>query len=262
MPTGPRRHDTRPRIHQVAADLRARIDASEFEPGSKLPSTRHLAEHYEISEQAIARVVALLKAEGVVTSRQGAGVFVTPPRTMIRVGSDRYARHLRTGGQAPFQAEVESLGLQWRQEILELAEVPAPAWVAEWFEIPTATPVFVRRRRTWIESTPTQLADSYYELETVAGTKLLEEHTGPGGGYARLEEKGFKLTRFREELGTAMPTPGEVKALLLRPGVPVVHLHRIAFSTRAGSAERPVEVFEAVLAGDSHTFAYEFPAPE
>jgi hypothetical protein len=67
------------------------------------------------------------------------------------------------------QAEVEERGLSWRQEILELATVAAPAWVAEWFGIETNEPVFVRRRRTWIEGSPTQLADSYYLLADVEG---------------------------------------------------------------------------------------------
>ncbi|MBC3844581.1 GntR family transcriptional regulator [Streptacidiphilus sp. 4-A2] len=254
--------DSRSPSRQIADDLRAQITAGVLAPGDQLPSERQLVETYGTAAQTARKAISLLKSDGLAEGERGRGVFVKRPKPMVRVGSDRYARHLRTGGQAPFQAEVESMGLEWRQEILELAEVPAPDWVAQWFEIPAGSRVFVRRRRTWIETMPTQLADSYYELDTVAGTRLLEEHTGPGGGYARLEEAGFKLTRFREELETAMPTPSEVKALQLRPGVPVVHLHRIAFSTKEGDAERPVEVFEAVMAGDSHKFAYEFPAPE
>ncbi len=249
--------DPRSPSRQIADDLRAAIEAKRIAAGEKLPSESELVEQYKTAPQTARKAIALLKNEGLVEGQRGRGVFVVQQPPMIRVGSDRYARHLRTAGKAPFQAEVELMGLKWRQEVIELAEVPAPVWVAEWFGIPEGTLVFVRRRRTWIEQTPTQLADSYYELETVAGTRIREEDTGPGGGYARLEERGFRLTRFREELETKMPTPTEVSALQLRAGVPVVHLHRIAFA-----GDRPVEVFQSIMAGDRHTFAYEFDAPE
>lgn len=175
----------------------------------------------------------------------------------FQVGSERCARWRRDEGKAPLQAEVESLGLKWGQEVLELGEVPAPEWVAAWFGIQPHIPVFVQRRRTWIEDAPTQLADSYYRLETVAGTAIREIDTGPGGGYARLEEKGYTLTRFREEIRLRMPSPDEARALWLGPGIPVAQLNRIAFT-----ADGPVEVFESVAAGDKHIFCYEFPAPD
>ncbi|QKW20526.1 hypothetical protein HUT16_16940 [Kitasatospora sp. NA04385] len=46
-----------------------------------------------------------------------------------------------------------------------LAEVQAPAWVAEWFSSETRGLVFVRRRRTRTESYPTQLAKFREETE-------------------------------------------------------------------------------------------------
>ena len=38
---------------------------------------------------------------------------------------------------------------------------------------------------------PNQLADSYYELSVASDTRLVEEDTRPGGGFAVLEEKGL-----------------------------------------------------------------------
>lgn len=249
--------DPRPPSQQIAADLRTAIQAGELLPGHQLPSERDLVDRYGVAPQTARQAVALLKAEGLVVGLTGRGVFVRKPPPLVRVGSDRYARWRRDKGKAPFQAEVEALGLKWRQEVLELAEVPAPGWVADWFGIEPDTPVFVRRRRTWIEDMPTQLADSYYQLETVRGTPIMELNTGPGGGYARLEEKGYRLTRFREEIRLRMPSPDEVGSLRLSPGIPVAHLHRIAFT-----ADGPVEVFEAIIAGDKHIFCYEFPATD
>ncbi|WP_282206309.1 GntR family transcriptional regulator [Kitasatospora fiedleri] len=249
--------DPRSPSRQIADSLRDRITGGELAPGAALPSEREIVAEFGIAPQTARQAVALLKAEGLVVGVRGKGVFVREKPPIIRVGSDRFARHHRDSGKAAFQAEVESAGLQWRQEMLELAEVQAPKWVAEWFGIEPGSLVFVRRRRTWIENYPTQLADSYFRLDDVEGTAIREENTGPGGSYKRLEEKGYRLTKFREEIEARMPTPEESAALRLVPGTPVAELHRIAFAE-----ETPVEVFKSVMAADRHVFAYEFPAPE
>lgn len=44
-----------------------------------------------------------------------------------------------------------------------------------------------------------------------------------------------------------MPAPAEVKTLRLAPGVPVIHLIRIAFDTE----ERAVEVCDTVMSADA-----------
>lgn len=242
---------------QIAADLRQEIRSGDLPEGARLPSTAQLMERYGVAYQTARQAVAALRAEGLVDSKTGSGVFVRHRPHTVRLGSQRYARSVREHGQAPFQAEAESAGLNWSQDILELAIVPAPAWVADWFEIETGADVFVRRRRTWLANDPTQLGDSYYLPEVVERTAITTEDSGPGGSYARLEEAGHRIERFREEIQARPPTPEEAEALNLHPGVPVVELHRIAYS-----ASGPIEVFRSVLSGDRHTFAYEFEAPE
>jgi GntR family transcriptional regulator len=242
---------------QIAADLRQEIRSGDLPEGARLPSTAQLMERYGVAYQTARQAVSALRAEGLVDSKPGNGVFVRHRPHTVRLGSQRYARSVRERGQAPFQAEAESAGLNWSQEILELAIVPAPAWVADWFEIEAGADVFVRRRRTWLANEPTQLGDSYYLPAVVEGTAITTENSGPGGSYARLEEAGHHIERFREEIQARPPTPEEAEALNLHPGVPVVELHRIAYS-----ATGPIEVFRSVLAGDRHTFAYEFEAPE
>jgi len=127
--------------------------------------------------------------------------------------------------------------------------------VAARFLIPQGEPVFVRRRRIWIDEVPMQLADSYFLPHMAVGTRIAQEDTGPGGVYSRLEEQGYQLTRFTEELSFRMPTPDEAHRLDMAHGVPVVDLVRVAYSH-----EQPVEVFVSVLAGDKHIFSYEISA--
>lgn len=239
--------DPRPPSRQMADELGESIRRGEFRPRSKLPSERELVHRYGTAPQTVRQAIAQLKAEGLVVGMPGRGTYVRESPTVVRVGSDKYARW--------FQAEIAA-GMEWHQEIRELAEVPSPEWVAHWFEIEPGTTVFVRRRRIWLEGMPTQLGDSFYLADVVRGTPVTQEDTGPGGCYARLEERGHHLTRFREEISLRMPTPQEARLLRLNKGVPVAELHRIACT-----ASGPLEVLSAVMAGDRHIFTYEFPAP-
>ncbi|MGH3517595.1 MAG: GntR family transcriptional regulator [Haloechinothrix sp.] len=250
--------DSRTPAEQIADHLRHAIRSGDLAPGDKLPSERQLATRYGVSTTTAARAIERLRDEGLVASKAGAGRFVRRQRKLVRVGSDRYARWRRAAGKAPFQAEMEEAGIKWRQEILELAEVPADELVAHWLSVETGTSVWVRRRRTWAEDEPTQLADSYYPLEVVKGTAIQQEDTGPGGGHARLEERGYRIARFREEIRIRMPSNEELVALQMSGGTPVAELHRITYT---GKGE-VVEFFRSVMAGDRHVFGYEFEAPE
>ncbi|MDQ1677811.1 MAG: hypothetical protein QOC93_2955 [Actinomycetota bacterium] len=76
-----RADDPRPPYLQVAEDLRASIDAGEFQPGEKLPSGRDLSRRYGVALMTMQRAIALLRDEGLVASYQGRGVFVRSPQT-------------------------------------------------------------------------------------------------------------------------------------------------------------------------------------
>lgn len=242
---------------QIANRLRAEIETGERAPGSKLPSEREISESFGVAPQTAREAIKLLKNEGLVVSQVGKGVFVRATPPLRRLGVERFSRARRAAGKAAQQSEAEALGLSFRQEILELTEVPAPDWVAEWFGLRPGEPVFMRKRREWVNEEPNQIAASYYRPEVVADTPITEVSTGPGGSYARLEERGHILTRFHEEIRAKMPAPDEARALRLPPGTPVVNVKRIAITD-----DGPIEVFESVMNGSSAVFIYEFDAPE
>lgn len=57
-------------------DMRSWILRGQYLRGSRLPTEAELASRYELSRSAVREVVAQLKAEGLVASRQGSGLFV------------------------------------------------------------------------------------------------------------------------------------------------------------------------------------------
>jgi DNA-binding GntR family transcriptional regulator len=68
--TGAARHE------HVADELRAAIGDGRFEPGARLPSERRLAEKFGVSRATIVSAFNLLRGEGLIESRRGAGSWV------------------------------------------------------------------------------------------------------------------------------------------------------------------------------------------
>jgi len=102
-------------VADMVDDLRRQIDSGDLSADEKIPSTRALMETYGLSDNAVYRGIALLKAEGYAYSRQGKGVFVRDRRALI-AGARRIQGITQVGER-----------IVWRHSI----RTDAPAWVAE-----------------------------------------------------------------------------------------------------------------------------------
>ncbi|MEV6952053.1 PLP-dependent aminotransferase family protein [Streptomyces sp. NPDC051183] len=73
-------------VTQLAESLRSELNR--YPVGGKLPSSRALVERYRVSPVTVSRALAQLASEGLVTTRPGAGVFRSPPRTSAHAPGD------------------------------------------------------------------------------------------------------------------------------------------------------------------------------
>ncbi len=65
---------------QVADAIKAQIEAGYYAPGDKLPTEPALIDKFGFSRTVVREAIAALRADGLVESRQGSGVFVIGPR--------------------------------------------------------------------------------------------------------------------------------------------------------------------------------------
>ena len=65
-----------PIYRQVIEQIERQIASGRLKPGTQLPPVRKLAEQLLINPNTVARVYRELEAGGVLTTRQGSGVFV------------------------------------------------------------------------------------------------------------------------------------------------------------------------------------------
>ncbi|MFD5572743.1 GntR family transcriptional regulator [Streptomyces cadmiisoli] len=78
---------------RIVQDVRSKIRSGRWTGGTKLPSTRELADEYGVAPGTVQRALTELRTAGLIYSHQGRGSFVT--ETASDITEDATARALR-----------------------------------------------------------------------------------------------------------------------------------------------------------------------
>jgi GntR family transcriptional repressor for pyruvate dehydrogenase complex len=107
---------------QVGEQLAAEIRQGRLLPGDKLPTEARLVEQFAVSRTVVREAVSRLKSLGLVESRQGSGVFVSPQQPFAPLNFE--ARHAASKDavvqmvevRRALEAEVAALAAERRSE--------------------------------------------------------------------------------------------------------------------------------------------------
>ena len=203
------------KYEEIAESLRSRIAVGEFPPGAMLPSGRDLAEQWQVARATVVKAMDVLRGDGVVEARQGAGFIVT--ETPIgRPAGNRRSGSARTTGGMPFARVGEpertvppeqvrkALGLSASEQALRRVRL---------MQLPDGTP------HSYVEAWfPAEVADQSPRLEQNAPiaegtTRYVRRQTG------RFPVEGVDLTTVRlatpeESLQLGLSEPTAVAVLL------------------------------------------------
>lgn len=247
--------DTRPPYRQVADAVRADIESKVLRAGDPIPSTLTIMERFKVASSTAQRAVRTLKAEGLVESVVGRGVFVRAKRPW-RAVSARYPFVPAEGERDHWTTEAEKDGRSVDQRITFVGEVDPPDDVADSLRLAEMEKAVVRRRVMLLDDDPVELVDAYYPASLVRGTRITDARKVPCGARAVLADLGHPPRRLLEVVQTRMPTSDESRALRLSAaGTPVFEVVRTVFSDE----DRPVEVSVVILGGDRNRLVYEIP---
>ncbi|WP_432070880.1 GntR family transcriptional regulator [Streptomyces sp. AA1529] len=242
----------RPKYQRIADDLKAAIEAGEYGPGDRLPGESAIAAQYEVAALTARQALKILRTEGLVETKKGAGARVVSFRAIRRHGIQRLSRDQWGAGKSIWAADEE------RPVTIDVRvdNIAAPAHIARMLDLEDGGAVCARSRRFVLDERPVMLATSYLPHELVEGTAITRVDTGEGGTYARLAEIGHAPAHFREEIRCRLPTAEEAEHLAMPLERPIIKLCRTAFDA-AGSS---VEVNEMTLDSASYVLEYVFDA--
>jgi GntR family transcriptional regulator len=151
---------------------------------------------------------------------------------------------------------MRKAGLKPRTPLADLATVEAPADVAEHLRIAPGDPVVRRTRHMFTSDRPVQFATSYIPLDVAGSQDIALPDTNPTGLYQRLAARGYKITRFVEEIEARQPRADEAAFLGLTQAQYVLEVARIAYT----NDDKPVETVINVFPSQQWRLSYEWPA--
>jgi GntR family transcriptional regulator len=240
----------------VADELRRAIDEGTHPPGAELPSEAQLQAQYGVSRVTVRRALQTLEQEGLVAARAGRGRVVRERRAIVyRPQADEEPRRSKTMDR--FMTSLSEEGRKPAQTI-EVRVESADKIVAERYGVPADTPMAVRKRVRSIDGEPFNINDTYYLLELVKDTPIMNPADIPEGSNAVITRLLGREVRAIDEYYIRMPNPEEANRLALSTGTPVA----VHYLTGFTAEDRVSRVEKYVLPGDRHVIVYEREHPK
>ena len=225
------------RYQDVAAAVGRTIAGSS--PGTMLPSEAELSRTHRVSRVTVRRALELLRADGLVASRQGLGWFVAQGRVSQVLGV-----------LGTIEEQMAASGVRSERRILEFGVESAPAEVREVLGCDRALRV---KRVNTADGEPFALVTVWCP-EPLAQS-LTREALEQSPFYELLD---VPLTGATQTIAAGAASRDEARLLGVPAGSPVLRCERV---TRGRGGE-PVLVSRHVFPGGSTSFVVELPSAD
>ena len=240
------------RYPEIAAALRARILAGEWEPDSTLPTLDALAAEYGADKNTISRAISeVLEPEGL--------VWAVPKRgTIVRHGAVRphrlrgnlVKRNVATGG--PGYSFPSASGQEvWHHHVTPTVrpEKLQDPRIARFLKVPAGCEILLRHRVTGPDGEPPfQVSNSWIHPRVADIPGVAAVVPGPVSDWIyRIEKAGHGPLSWMEYHRARLPAATEAAELKIPATMPVMEIVRVGRSALDGE---PVEVTEYVIPSD------------
>ncbi len=229
------------RYLDLADALRARIAARDLGAGGALAGELDLAREYGTSRVTVRRALDLLRQEGLVTSRRGAGWFaaVDPVRQPL-------------GRVTTVEAAVEAAGARPGREILGFGFVEASVAVADALHIERAADVLRVERVNLADGEPFTLVTVWVRADVGADVSRADVERAPF--YDLLPLRGVELGSVHQTITAEIASARVANLLACAPGAPLLLCRRVTLD----AAGVPTLFSEHRYPADRTTFEIEF----
>lgn len=243
--------DKRSAHQKIAATLRRQITRGDLAPGAQLPSTPALMEQYSVAGTTVQKALLMLKDEGLLVGHPGKGVFVKGS-TQQAISPAVYMPPAGAGEPYRWITEAEKRSQRGSVKLLDVEVVQPPHEVALALGLGDGGRALLRKQVLLLDDEPTELTRSYYPLELVEGTAMMERRKIRGGTPTLLSELGYPPRAFVDEVSAEIPTEEEAVALELPKDMPVMLTFRVVYSDN----DQPIEVSLLTKAAHRYRMRY------
>ncbi|GAB1340840.1 GntR family transcriptional regulator [Streptomyces sp. E-15] len=252
---------------ELADVLAAQIQRGEYAPGQRFPTVVELSKAHGVAPNTASRAVQVLKERGLLSGKAGGTTRVrVHPIRQVR-SNERYQtekdlvllpeQDRATTGVAELDSGV-ALNSMFENHV-QLDVIPAPPDVAETLGLEAGALVLRRiGTRRHKEGAGVGKSVSYMPHDLASNNPELFDigrEPWPGGALHQLHTLGVEVDRIEDEVTASMPSDSERVEQDIPPGVPVLRVRKVSYSTEGHA----VEVTDIPLPADRAELRYVTP---
>ncbi|MDB9529370.1 GntR family transcriptional regulator [Oscillatoria sp. CS-180] len=202
----------------ISEKLKQKIETGEYEPGERLPSEFDLGQVFGVSRTTIRKAIGNLIQQGLVTTQQGKGIFVTEQHKI----SFSMANPLMY-----FDSALKQQGYVGQVQSLRFQRIKATSDVSRKLQLPAKdTEVYWQEKIIYADDSPIALDVTYYP---VAIGESLAEKLQQGFTYSTLVKNGIHLNAAEVSL-ESIPASYELSEYLAIPlGMPLLVFNYLVY---------------------------------
>lgn len=201
---------------QVARALKEEIVSGVHPVGSQLPTEDELGERFSVSRYTVREALRRLREENLVSSRQGAGTVVVPPRS-----SESYIQHAMSINDLVDYASGKRFATESIKMVMVDRKLQSRTGLAagdEWLEVRGF-------RHAGEVDSPVCLAEYYINRKFAAVGRLLQRHNGPI--FPLIEDMyGLSIVEVHQEITATLIPPALADGLRVKAGTAALEVRR------------------------------------
>jgi GntR family transcriptional regulator len=201
---------------QVVRALKEEIVSGVHPIGSQLPTEEELCERFSVSRYTVREALRRLREDNLVSSRQGAGTVVVPPRP-----SDSFVHEVMSINDLVAFATGVRFAIETTEMVVADDKLAARLGVAsggEWLSVRGF-------RHTEGSELPVCWTEVYINREFAAVGRLLQRHTGPI--FHLIEDLfGQSIVEVHQEIAAAPISPALAAGLKVKAGATALEVQR------------------------------------
>ena len=151
----------------IAEELRNDVVGGRYQPGQRLDSEELLARRFGVNRHTVRRALAVLRDEGLISSRRGSGIFVNMPVTPYHISN-----------RTRFSENVSIAGHQPSARVIRLERLKSGPSEAEFLKINVGDPVILLEGVGYADNVPILFRRSFLPLERTGDVRDVLEATG------------------------------------------------------------------------------------
>lgn len=223
----------------ISEQIHQQIIDGDYLPGDKLPSERELIEQWQASRITIRRAIANLVQQGLVTTHQGKGAFVTQKGKVVYTLSDPLTF---------LEDDLTKQGIKLLLENITFELVTAPAQVQTRLQLPANNPTAYLQKKLLLADNEPGCVDITYTLPEIGhklGSQLKQNMTFPV-----LERNDWKIDRVEAIIECTNASLELSQYLDVPLGHPLLVYRHTAYTNN-----RPVVHGESISRGDRFCYS-------